>query len=113
MLLLGCARETFTHNDKPNRHAGHDLGQATAQFALQAGALGLVLHQMAGFDAARAREVCAIPAGYEPLVMIALGHQAEAAALPDALRQREEAPRVRRPQAEFVFGATFGDAPVF
>lgn len=111
VLVLGCAREAFTHNAKPNRHAGYDLGQATAQLALQATAEGLSLHQMAGFDADRAREVCAIPAGHAPLVMIALGHQASAQVLPDALRQREKAPRERRPQAEFVFGATFGDAP--
>lgn len=111
VLILGCARETFTRNAKPNRHAGYDLGQATAQLALQATAEGLSLHQMAGFDADLARRACAIPAEHSPLVMIALGHQAAAQVLPEALREREEAPRVRRPQSEFVFGATFETDP--
>lgn len=111
VLMLACTRTAFTKNGKPNRHAGHDLGQASAQLALQASAEGLCLHQMGGFDAARAREVCAVPVEYDALVMIALGHQAPAAELPEALRERESAPRSRNPQTDFVFGATFGAAP--
>ncbi len=109
VLLLVCARTTFTRNDKANRHAGYDAGQATAQLALQATAEGLVLHQMAGFDAQAARERCAIPEEYEPYAMIALGHHGPADALEGELREREAAPRSRRPQAEFVYGSRFGE----
>jgi nitroreductase len=113
VLLLACMRTHFAKNGKPNRHAAHDLGQASAQLALQAAAEDLYIHQMAGFDASRAREVCAVPEGHDPLVMIALGRLAPASELDEALRKREAAPRERRPQAEFVFGATFGEAPAF
>ena len=65
---------------------------------------------MAGFDADAAREQCGVPEEYELLAMIALGHQGPADALPDDLREREQSPRARRAQSEFVFGATYGTA---
>ncbi len=39
----------------------------------QAVDLGLVTHQMAGFDLDKARTLLNIPEGYQPLAMIALG----------------------------------------
>jgi hypothetical protein len=51
----------FTHNDTPNRFAVHDLGAAAVLITLQASALGLATHQMAGFDQAKARAIFAIP----------------------------------------------------
>src|SRR3712207_2046778 len=51
VLMLTVAKLTFDADGAPNRHALHDVGQATAQLALQATALGLVVHQMGGFDA--------------------------------------------------------------
>jgi hypothetical protein len=60
-LLLSVAKLTFDANGKPNRHAFHDVGLATANLSLQATALGLALHQMGGFDAMKAREEFSIP----------------------------------------------------
>ena len=103
VLMIAVARLAFAANGNPNRHALYDTGAAVAQMALQAGALGLGLHQMAGFDAAKAREACGIPAGFEPVAAIAIGHVGAAEALPTALAEREVAPRQRRPQAEWAF----------
>src|SRR5262249_361562 len=36
--------------DKPNRHAIHDVGLASENLVLQAVAMGLAVHMMAGFD---------------------------------------------------------------
>jgi nitroreductase len=108
VLMLSVARTTFPANGNPNRHGWHDTGAASAQMALQAAALGLQLHQMAGFDPARAREAFAIPAEYDPAAAIALGHPGSADALPEALRQRETAPRARRPVAEFAYFGKWG-----
>jgi hypothetical protein len=58
---------------------------------------------MGGFDTARAREVFAIPEGYEPAAAIALGPVGLAEALPEALAAREVAPRQRRPVGEWAF----------
>jgi len=103
VLLLSVARETFSRNDKPNRLAGHDVGLASENLALQATALGLALHQMGGFDAERARVEFHIPEGFTPMAMIAIGHPASADTLPEDLRERELAPRTRRPVGEIAF----------
>jgi nitroreductase len=107
-LMISVARMDFPANGNPNRHAWFDTGAACAQMALEAAALGLQLHQMAGFDAAAARAACGIPAGYDPVSAIAVGAVGPAEALPEALAARETAPRIRRPQAEFAF---FGGWP--
>ncbi|MCH7825797.1 MAG: nitroreductase family protein, partial [Acidobacteria bacterium] len=66
VLMISVARLTFEHNDKPNRHAYHDLGQAVALMLVQATDLGLVAHQMAGFDQDKARVTLNIPDDYDP-----------------------------------------------
>lgn len=108
VLMLGVARTHFAANGNPNRHAVYDLGQATANLAAQAAALGLQTHQMAGFDAAKARESFAIPEGFDPLVMLTLGFPGPASALPEALAARETAPRARKPIGEFVHLGAWG-----
>lgn len=111
LLMLSIARTTFTRNDKPNRHAYHDVGLALGNLVLQATALGLVVHQMAGFDVERARKELELPEAYDPVAMIALGHPGDPADLSDELRERELAPRTRKPLAELVFGGSF-DTPL-
>ena len=61
VLILNAAKTKFSHNDTPNRVALYDLGAASSYLTLQAAALGLVTHQMAGFDAGAARKAFAIP----------------------------------------------------
>ena len=107
VLMLAVARTTFPANGTPNRHAWYDTGAAMAQMALQAGALGLQLHQMAGFDPAAARAAFAIPEGFDPVAAIALGHPGPAEALPEALAARETAPRQRRPASEWAHYAAW------
>ena len=108
VLMLSVAKLTFDANGAPNRHALHDTGQAAAQLALQATALGLGVHQMGGFDAARAREVFSIPEGYEPVAAIAVGYPGDPESLPESLRVRASAPRTRRELGEFVFTGRWG-----
>jgi nitroreductase len=107
VLLLSVACEAFTRNGKPNRHAQHDVGLAAENLVLQAAALGLGAHQMAGFDADRARAEFAIPEGFTPMAMIALGHPGAIDDLPEPLRQRERARRERRPLAEIAFAGAW------
>jgi nitroreductase len=113
VLAISLARTRFVRNGKPNRHAGHDVGQAAAQIAIEATSLGLAIHQMAGFEPERVRELCAVPDGWEPMAAIAIGYAGDPDALPDALRERELAQRQRRPLAELVFGTTFGETAGF
>lgn len=110
VLLLSVAKTAFSRGDRPNRHAWHDVGLAVENMAVQAHALGLGVHQMAGFDAAKVRVAAAIPDGYEPVAMIAIGYPGDADKLPEDLRARELAPRERKPLATMAFAGTFGAA---
>ncbi|MBF9224128.1 nitroreductase family protein [Hymenobacter ruricola] len=103
VLGISIAKLTFSHDDNPNAWARHDVGQATATMAIQATELGLQVHQMAGFSPDKLRAAFNIPAGYEPVAVFTLGYPGDPAALPDALREKELAPRTRKPLAEFLF----------
>jgi nitroreductase len=81
----------------------YDTGMATANLLTQAVASGLVTHPMGGFDKDKAKAELNIPEGYEPIVMIALGYPGTPDQLPELLRERELAPRTRKPLEEFVF----------
>jgi nitroreductase len=110
VLGLTVARKTFTHNAKPNRHGMHDTGAALQNMAIQATAMGLHLHGMAGFDADKARALFAIPDEYEPATAFALGYLGDAAQLPEDFRKMELSARTRKPLEELVFKATtWGD----
>lgn len=108
LLLASIAGSQFAHNGKPNRWAQHDTGAASANLVLQAVALGLAAHQMGGFDADKLRETFAIPAGYMPMAMIAVGYQADTDILEEEIKEREFAPRMRKPLGEEFFEGTWG-----
>jgi nitroreductase len=101
--------QTVRANGRANRTAFYDAGLAMQNLAIQATANGLALRQMGGFSPDKARELFAIPEGYEPIVMFALGYPGDPAALGDNHREQELSPRQRRPIQEFVFGATWGE----
>ncbi|HZS10986.1 MAG TPA: nitroreductase family protein [Nitrospirales bacterium] len=103
VLMMSVARMTFEDDGKPNRHAFHDVGQAVATLAIEATALGLFIHQMAGFYPDKVRELFKLPADYEPVAAIAVGYPGEPERLPDDLKKRERQPRERKPIADFVF----------
>ena len=107
VLMLSVAKLTFD-DGSANRHAIYDTGMAVENLVIQATALGLFVHQMAGFRVHQAREECKIPSGYEPMAMIAVGYPGDPATLPDHLRERELKPRERNSISEFVFSGTWG-----
>ncbi|SDQ98637.1 nitroreductase family protein [Actinopolyspora saharensis] len=110
-LVLGVARRV---NDEGEQlpYGEYGLGLAVENLVLQAGAEGLVAHQMAGFDGQAAREAFGVPEDYEPLVMIAVGAQGDAAELPDRLAEKENAPRSRMELDRIVFSGSWNE-PTF
>lgn len=108
VLMVSVARVSFEDEGKPNRHAFHDVGQAVAGLSVQATALGLFVHQMAGFYPEKVRELYAIPKEFEPVATLALGYPGDPESLPEKFRGRESAPRERKPLAEFVFASRWG-----
>ena len=104
-LVLSVAKKTFTQKGTPNRHGLHDTGAATANLALQATAIGLHTHSMAGFDQEQARASFAIPSDYDIGAVTAIGYFGDPAVLPDHLQKMEVSPRQRKALEEFVFSA--------
>lgn len=105
VLILSVAMENFGHNGSKNRWAMYDTGAASAGLCLQASALGLIVHQMGGFDAEHAREVFHLPSDCTPMAMMAVGFQAEAEILDDDFKAVELAERTRAPlNQRFYFG---------
>ena len=104
VLILGAASTRFKHNGSENAYALYDLGAAAGALTLQASALGLRTHSMAGFDHDAARQIFQIPEDFLLGAVIALGYQGEPAALPtEKLIAQEISPRSRRPLSETVF----------
>lgn len=109
MLAIGVAQRTNDEGE-PLPYGEYGLGLAAQNLVLQAVAEGLVAHQMAGFDLQAAREAFAIPDGHEPLVAIAVGRLARGFdGIPERLRDKELAPRTRKPLTDVVFTGAWGD----
>ena len=108
VLALCVVSLRFARNGKDNRAAVHDLGLAAGNLVLEATARGLVVHQMIGILPDKARTLYEIPDGYEAWTAMAIGYRGDPTSLPDPLRERELAPRQRKPLHEFVFSEKWG-----
>jgi nitroreductase len=113
VLALSVAKLTFSKGGSPNRSAFHDVGAASALLSIEATARGLFVHQMAGYDVAKAREVFHISAGWEPVAAMAIGYPGDPASLPAPYNERELAARARKPIHEFVMSGTWGHPAPF
>jgi nitroreductase len=113
VLALCCTRLSFTRNGQPNAAAVHDLGLGLGNLMLEATARGLVVHAMIGILPDRARELYQVPAGVQPLTGLAIGYAGDAVALPEHLRDRDQARRPRQPLSAFVFAGQWGTTAAF
>jgi nitroreductase len=113
VLALGVAMRNLARTGKPNRACLHDLGLAAGNLCAEATARGLLVHQMIGILPDRARELFAIPPDAEALTGLAIGYAGDGAGLPAALRERDRAPRSRRPLRELVFGRRWSEPAGF
>lgn len=100
VLIAVAAKLTSSRDAKPNRHALYDTGGAVANLTVQAVALGLQVHQMAGFNSQALRELYEVPSDFELMTVLAIGFPDES-----LLGQRQ---RVRKELSEFVFQSAWG-----
>ena len=108
ILGISVAHEVFSHNGKPNRWAGHDVGMASMSLAVEATARGLFVHFMGGFDAAKAVESLGIPEHHTPIAAFAIGHRGDPNALPPEVAAKEAKVRTRKALAEVLVEGAFG-----
>ena len=105
VLILGTTNAVNARG-AANAYAMYDLGAAAVSIALEAEALGLVTHQMGGFDREAVRKELGIPESYVFGSVMALGYQDEPTTLAnDELISRETAPRTRKPLSEIAYSA--------
>jgi nitroreductase len=71
--------------------------------------MGLYVHQMAGFDAAKARQLLSIPEGYEPVAMMAVGYLGDPGSMPDLVRHHDRPLRARKPLDSLAFEGIWGE----
>ena len=113
VLAIAVSELAFAKNGHPNRNAFYDTGAAVANLSAEATSRGLFVHQMAGFDPHKAIELFEIPSGWEPIAAFTIGYPGDPETLPETLRQRELAPRERKPLDTFVMGGHWGKAASF
>lgn len=112
VLMLTVAKTT-TSSGRPHTHAFHDVGLAVANLTFQAAALDLYVHQMGGFYPEKARIQFAIPEGFDPVTMLAIGYLGDPDQLDAQNRERELSARARRPLSDFVFEGGWGETAEF
>ena len=92
----------------PSGTHSFDTGAAWQNLALQGYLNGLVVHGMAGFDYAKAKEVLNIPNDYTVEAMAAIGKPGELRSLPENLQGGEQRSG-RKPVSQLVFEGKFGN----
>lgn len=103
VLVLNLAKRHLTHNGKINETAQYSLGQAVFAMVLESFYLGLISHQMSGFDHQKAVELFSIPDEYEPVSVTAFGYHGDDKQLNAAFYRREHRERVRKPIDDLLF----------
>ena len=98
-----------SRNGKPNRHAFHDLGLASANLSVEATARGLAVHQMAGILPDRARELYTVPEDCEVATGIAVGYPFGPDDRANQFEERDAKPRSRKPLKSFIFGGRWNE----
>lgn len=101
VLIVVLSRNNFELNEKPSGTHSFDTGAAWENLALEATALGLVAHGMAGFDYEKARLDLKVPDSYTIEAMIAIGHPDKKENLPEEMQKSEE-PNNRKKVSEFI-----------
>lgn len=100
-VLVLCLCQAHNNNGE-NAWAKHDLGAANATMIIQATAMDMHAHVMAGFDAPQALQLSNFdPKQWQAITIIAIGYLDDAEKLPEPFKTRELSPRTRKSITEF------------
>jgi len=104
--LIFITSVTSFDGERQNITHSFDAGSAFMSLCLQAHALGLVAHGMAGIDYEKVPAVLELPANLKVEAAVAIGYQGDVATLVDYLQPRE-VPSSRLPLSETAFKGKF------
>lgn len=105
-LIMVCSDEG--EDERTARYAAVDAGAAIAQLTIEAVSRGLVAHPMAGFNADGARDAFGIPAGTQPIAVVAVGSLGDYDNAPPEIVERDAQGRQRLPLDEVAFAGRWG-----
>lgn len=86
VLMAVCATPRFKRNNRVNRHAFYDTGQAMGQFSLMLTESGLHMRQMGGFNSEKARIKFNLGDNLEPVIFAAIGYLEDTYKRPERTR---------------------------
>lgn len=108
IVVIGTAEE------QPDRNGQHawllDVGLALENMLIQGYAMGLTIHAMAGWDEQKLLRSFHIPQPFRVAALVAAGYRGRVEDLPEEVRVKDLAPRVRKAAGEIVFRDVFGAA---
>jgi nitroreductase len=99
VLIIVAANTLSSKNNHFNNQAEYDTGAAAYGLTLGAASLGLMAHQMGGFDREKITRSFNIPKDFVPMAVIAIGYEA-----PDQSPKAKE----RKPLSDNVFYQSWG-----
>lgn len=98
-VLMVTIAHTNSHNNEFNRWAQYDTGAAAMSMMLQATSLGMMAHQMGGFDDKKIAKLFNLPEDCVPMAVMALGYEVK--------NETERAKKERKPLNDiFITGST-------
>ena len=108
ILILSIADSILSKTGKPNRWGQYDTGAATMSLCIQATELGLMVHQMGGFDKDKSTELFSIPDQFTPMAMMTIGYQLPLQKIEGEVKEREISGRERNPLSRNFFEGSWG-----
>jgi len=109
VLAISIGKKMSSKSNRPNKAFPYDVGQSLAYITLQAMNENVYVHQMGGFDTAKAAELFNVPEDYEVLTAFAMGYKGEPELLEDNFQDMEKAKRQRIELKEILFEGEFGN----
>lgn len=103
LLIIAVAGNNARTDGKPNRWAQYDTGAASLSICVQASAIGLMAHQMGGFDDVKVMREFNIPKNHTPMAVIAVGYE-------EVGKEDHSVPSERLDAKENIFKAKWGMA---
>lgn len=89
--------------------AAFDTGLSMASVLVEATALGLASHPFGGYNAGELALALDLPEWFQVMAAVAIGMPGDQSTASEALVEKENRPRTRRPLTSFVFGDRFGE----